>query len=102
MSLDLSLFAHTLNTMFENSAQKHQTKPIGQIISADQVFEDENVICTRPTSTRQQEVELEQKSISIDLPIWMIQQLDEEANRVGVSRQAIIKMWLADRLKESS
>lgn len=36
----------------------------------------------------------------MDLPIWMIGSLDREAKRVGVTRQSIVKMWLAERLKE--
>ncbi|MCC4273709.1 type II toxin-antitoxin system BrnA family antitoxin [Marinomonas communis] len=45
---------------------------------------------------------LKQKRVSIDLPAWMLESLDREANRVGVTRQSIIKMWLADRLEERS
>ena len=37
--------------------------------------------------------------ISIDFPVWMINSLDKEANRLGVTRQSIIKMWLADKLE---
>ncbi len=40
----------------------------------------------------------EQKSIDIDFPTWMIEALDQEAKRLGVTRQSIIKMWIADRL----
>ncbi len=39
-----------------------------------------------------------QKTINIDFPIWMLESLDKEANRIGVTRQSIIKMWLAERL----
>ena len=42
---------------------------------------------------------LEQKRVNVDLPIWMIENLDMEADRVGVTRQSIIKVWLAERLK---
>jgi hypothetical protein len=42
---------------------------------------------------------LEQKRVNVNLPIWMIQNLDKEADRVGVTRQSIIKVWLAERLK---
>jgi len=37
--------------------------------------------------------------INVDIPAWMITDLDREAGRIGVSRQAIIKMWLAERLE---
>jgi macrodomain Ter protein organizer (MatP/YcbG family) len=44
---------------------------------------------------------LEQKRVNVDFPVWMIESLDREAKRRGVTRQSIIKIWLADKLKES-
>ena len=44
----------------------------------------------------------EQKSIDIDFPTWMIEALDQEAKRLGVTRQSIIKIWIADRLTHLS
>ena len=41
----------------------------------------------------------EQKRINMDIPVWMLAALDREAKRLGVSRQAIIKVWLAERLQ---
>ena len=41
-----------------------------------------------------------QKRVNVDFPIWMIQSLDKEARRLGVPRQSIIKMWLAERLEK--
>ncbi len=41
------------------------------------------------------------KRINIDFPTWMVQSLDKEAKHIGISRQAVIKMWLADRLNAS-
>lgn len=41
-----------------------------------------------------------QKRVNVDFPAWMIESLDKEANRVGVTRQSIIKVWLAERLEE--
>lgn len=43
----------------------------------------------------------EQKRVNVDFPIWMIESLDREASRLGVTRQSIIKVWLAERLEES-
>jgi len=43
----------------------------------------------------------EQKRVNVDFPVWMIQQLDKEAHKIGVTRQSIIKIWLAERLKDS-
>jgi len=44
----------------------------------------------------------EQKRVNVDFPIWMIQSLDKEARRLGIPRQSIIKIWLAERLQRSS
>jgi hypothetical protein len=41
---------------------------------------------------------LEQRRVNVDFPIWMVEQLDQEASRLGVTRQSIIKVWLAERL----
>lgn len=43
-----------------------------------------------------------QKRVNVDFPTWMIRELDLEARRVGVTRQSIIKMWLAERLENSA
>ncbi len=42
---------------------------------------------------------LEQRRVNVDLPSWMINSLDLEAKRVGVTRQSIVKVWLAERIK---
>ena len=41
----------------------------------------------------------EQKRVNVDFPVWMIHQLDKEAKRLGVPRQSIIKVWVAERLE---
>lgn len=42
---------------------------------------------------------LEQRRVNVDFPVWMIESLDREARRLGVTRQSIIKMWIAERLE---
>ena len=42
----------------------------------------------------------ETKRINVDFPAWMVASLDREARRLGVTRQSIIKMWLAERLQQ--
>ncbi|NOY48477.1 MAG: CopG family transcriptional regulator [Chlorobi bacterium] len=41
-----------------------------------------------------------QKRINVDFPSWVIDSLDREASRIGVTRQSIIKLWLVERLEE--
>lgn len=43
----------------------------------------------------------ETKRINVDFPVWMVVSLDREARRLGVTRQSIIKMWLAEHLQQS-
>jgi len=40
-----------------------------------------------------------QKRVNVDFPAWMVTSLDREASKFGVTRQSIIKMWLAERLQ---
>ena len=44
----------------------------------------------------------EQKRVNVDFPLWMVNQLDSEARRIGVTRQSIIKVWLAERLEQGN
>ncbi len=44
----------------------------------------------------------EQKRVNVDFPLWMIHLLDKEASRLGVPRQSIIKLWIAERLEKAS
>lgn len=42
------------------------------------------------------------KRVNVVFPIWMVKELDREARRVGVTRQSIIKIWLAERLESQA
>lgn len=42
------------------------------------------------------------KRVNVDFPLWMVEELDREAARLNVPRQALIKVWLADCLKDAS
>ena len=44
----------------------------------------------------------EQRRVNVDFPEWMVVSLDKEARRLGVTRQAVIKVWIAAKLKEVS
>mgnify|MGYP000662639169 CR=1 FL=1 len=47
-------------------------------------------------------VNQEQKRINVDFPQWVVESLDREASRMGVTRQSIIKVWLVERLQFES
>ena len=43
---------------------------------------------------------LESQRLSVDAPTWMVKRLDREARRLGITRQSLIKVWLAERLEQ--
>jgi len=43
-----------------------------------------------------------QKRVNVDFPTWMVDSLDREARKLGVTRQSVIKVWLAERLEASA
>ena len=44
----------------------------------------------------------EPKRVNVDFPEWMVESLDREAKRLGVTRQSIIKVWVAQRLEKTT
>jgi len=42
-----------------------------------------------------------QKRVNVDIPIWIIERLDKEADRLGVTRQSLIKFWIAERVEKT-
>jgi len=67
----------------------------------DKIFDDnqEEILDYFDTSKIKM-INEEPKRVNIDFPAWMVQSLDKEARHIGVSRQAVIKMWLAEKLQE--
>jgi hypothetical protein len=45
---------------------------------------------------------VEQRRVNVDFPSWMVESLDREARRLGVTRQSVIKVWIAERLEHGS
>ena len=52
--------------------------------------------------TKAKRVLQEQRRVNVDFPTWMIESLDREAGKLGVTRQSIIKVWLAERLEKAA
>lgn len=44
----------------------------------------------------------EQKRVNVDFPLWVVNELDKEAKRLGVPRQALIKLWIAEHFKKAA
>lgn len=66
----------------------------------DKIFDDgkEDILPYLDMSTLRRP-NLDQKRVNVDLPIWMVSELDKQASLIGVTRQSIIKVWLSERIK---
>ena len=65
----------------------------------DRMFDDgEDVVAYFDLSTATR-ISAKAKRVNVDFPAWMVNSLDRQAEKRGVTRQALIKMWLADRLE---
>ena len=68
----------------------------------DKQFDEGADITASLDLSKAKRVLLEQKRVNVDFPTWMIESLDREAGRLGVTRQSIIKVWLAERLESTA
>lgn len=67
----------------------------------DKKFDEGKSVVNHLDLSKARRPEQEQRRVNVDFPIWMIQSLDKEAKRLGVPRQSIIKIWIAERLQAS-
>jgi hypothetical protein len=68
----------------------------------DKKFDEGKSVVKHLDLAKTRRPEQEQKRVNVDFPLWMIHSLDKEAKRLGVPRQSIIKIWLAERLQQTS
>ena len=68
----------------------------------DKKFDESKDILEHLDISKAKRPNQEQKRVNVDFPLWMIDLLDKEAKRLGVPRQSIIKIWVADRLEKVS
>jgi hypothetical protein len=68
----------------------------------DKQFDEGKDISKNLDLSKSKRLGREQKRVNVDFPLWMIQLLDKEAKRLGVPRQSIIKVWVAERLERTN
>ena len=71
---------------------------IYESVRFDQTF-DRGEDVTRALDLAAAAVPWEQRRVNVDFPVWMVESLDREASRLGVTRQSLIKVWIAERLE---
>lgn len=67
----------------------------------DKAFDEGKDISCHLDLSRAKRSAREQKRVNVDFPVWMIQLMDKEAKRLGVPRQSLIKVWVAERLEKA-
>ena len=65
----------------------------------DEKFEKGGNVISYLNLSKARRPDQEQRRVNVDFPNWMIHSLDKEANKLGVTRQSIIKVWISERLK---
>jgi hypothetical protein len=68
----------------------------------EQLFDKDIDITASLDVSKAKRVLQEQKRVNVDFPTWMIESLDREASKLGVTRQSVIKVWLAERLEATA
>jgi hypothetical protein len=64
----------------------------------DKLFDAGGDVSMYLDMSRAKRVNQQARRVNVDFPAWMIHSLDREAGRLGVTRQSIIKVWIAERL----
>ena len=65
----------------------------------DRQFDEGNDVIAELDLSKARRPGQQQRRVNVDFPAWMINSLDREAHRLGVTRQSIIKIWIAERLE---
>ena len=66
----------------------------------DRKFDDGEDVTDHLDLSRARRPALTPKRVNVDFPSWMVESLDREAKRLGVTRQSVIKVWIAERLSQ--
>ena len=64
----------------------------------DEMFDNGEDISAYVDWSKARRPNQEARRVNVDFPAWMVRDLDKEAGRLGVTRQSLIKMWLAEKL----
>ena len=68
----------------------------------DQTFDEGADVTSELDLKKAKRIQQAPKRVNVDLPVWMVESLDREASKLGVTRQSVIKVWLAERLASST
>jgi len=64
----------------------------------DRAFDDGQDVEAAIDWSKGRRPNVEARRVNVDFPAWVVERLDREARRLGVTRQSLIKTWIAERL----
>lgn len=68
----------------------------------DKLFDDGEVdVLMHFDLSKAEQPNKKHKRVNVDFPVWMLNELDLMSKRLGVTRQSLIKLWLADKLQSA-
>ena len=65
----------------------------------DRKFDEGEDVSAQVDWSKARRPNLDAKRVNVDFPVWMVELLDRESRKLGVTRQSLIKLWLADKLE---
>jgi hypothetical protein len=65
----------------------------------DKRFDENEDISDEVDWTKSRRINVEAKRVNVDFPSWVVSALDRQAQKLGITRQSLIKIWIAERLK---
>lgn len=68
----------------------------------DRAFDSGKDVSEQVDWSRARRVNTESRRVNVDFPAWVVAALDRQAKMHGVPRQSLIKLWIAERLKQTS
>ena len=67
----------------------------------DKAFEDGKDLTEHLDYSKARRVNQDAKRVNIDFPVWIVEKLDKQSRKLGITRQALVKVWIAEKLKEA-
>ncbi len=67
----------------------------------DEKFESGEDLADDLDFSKARRINQELKRVNIDFPTWVVEDLDKRSKRLGITRQALVKVWIAEKLKET-
>jgi hypothetical protein len=68
----------------------------------DEKFESGEDLTDELDFSKARRVNQESRRVNIDFPSWVVEGLDKQAKRLGITRQSLVKVWIAEKLKNAA